>query len=91
MTIHVRHNPRQSRFEAEVEGHLCVADYRLHDRVIVMTHTEVPEPVQGRGIAARLVSAALAHAREHGLRVDAQCSYARHYMRQHPETQSLSV
>lgn len=90
-TIEVRHNPQQGRFEAQVEGHLCVADYRLREGVMVMPHTEVPAPVQGRGIAAQLVSAALAHARAHRLRIDAQCSYVRQYMRKHPETQSLLV
>jgi uncharacterized protein len=91
MALQVQHNPQQSRFEAHVDGHLSVADYRLRDGVMTMHHTEVPTPVRGRGIAAQLVAAALAHAREHGLRVDAQCSYVRQYMRKHPETQSLSV
>jgi uncharacterized protein len=91
MTTPVRHNPQQSRFEVHVDGHLSVADYHLRDGVMVMHHTEVPPPARGHGIAARLVAAALAHAREHGLRVDAQCSYVREYMRKHPETQSLSV
>jgi uncharacterized protein len=91
MTIHVHHNPQQSRFEAHVDGHLCVADYRLRDGVMTMYHTEVPPPVQGRGIATQLVGAALDHARDQRLRVDAQCSYVRQYMRKHPQTQSLSV
>jgi predicted GNAT family acetyltransferase len=47
--------------------------------------------VQGRGIATQLVGAALDHARDQRLRVDAQCSYVRQYMRKHPQTQSLSV
>jgi uncharacterized protein len=90
-TIEVRHNAPEGRFEAEVDGHLCVTDYRLRDGVMVMPHTEVPPPVQGRGIAAQLVGAALAHARAHRLRIDPQCSYVRQYMRKHPETQSLLV
>jgi predicted GNAT family acetyltransferase len=89
MTIDVRHNTERSRFEAQVDGHLCVADYHLANGVMVMPHTYVPPPVQGRGIAAKLVAAALAHARENRLRIDPLCSYVRTYMRRHPETQSL--
>jgi predicted GNAT family acetyltransferase len=89
MNIEIQHNTKAQRFEAHVEGHLCRTDYRLDDGVMVMPHTEVPPPVGGRGIAARLVAAALAWAREQGLRVDARCSYVRSYMQRHPETRSL--
>jgi hypothetical protein len=54
-----------------------------------MTHTGVPQALEGRGIAAALVGAALAHARAQGLRIRPQCSYVQVYMRRHPETQDL--
>ena len=89
MTITIEHNPKESRFEAHVDGHLCVADYHVAGDIMVMPHTYVPAAVQGRGIAAELVARALAHAREHGLRVDPRCSYVHSYMQRHPETLSL--
>jgi len=76
-THRIEHRPEQSRFETTVEGHLCVAEYDLRDGVMHMVHTEVPFAVGGRGIAAELVAAALAHARTHGLRVRPVCSYVR--------------
>lgn len=88
-TYDVTHNTAQSRFEATVEGQLCVADYRQQGRVMRMTHTGVPPQLEGRGIAAALVRAALGHAREQGLKVDPACSYVAVYMRRHPETQDL--
>lgn len=88
-TYDVTHNAAQSRFEATVEGQLCVADYRQQGRVMRMTHTGVPPQLEGRGIAAALVRAALGHAREQGLKVDPACSYVAVYMRRHPETQDL--
>ena len=42
-----------------------------------------------QGIAAALVRAALAHAREQGLKVRPLCSYVQAYVRRHPEVQSL--
>ncbi|HJV60061.1 MAG TPA: GNAT family N-acetyltransferase [Albitalea sp.] len=91
MSVTVSHNLGQSRFEAIVEGHRCVADYQLRDGVMVMTHTYVPPALEGRGIAARLVGAAMDYARAHDHKVDPLCSYVRTYMRRHPETQSLHV
>jgi predicted GNAT family acetyltransferase len=85
----VEHNESESRFEARVEGHLCVADYRRIGDTLHMTHTFVPPPLEGRGIAAALVGVALAHARAEGLKVVPHCSYVRRYMQRRPESQDL--
>jgi predicted GNAT family acetyltransferase len=89
MTVDVRNDEARQRFEATVDGHLCVADYALRGRVLWMTHTEVPPQVGGRGIAAELVRAALAWAQERGFEVQPSCSYVAAYMRRHPETLAL--
>jgi len=87
--VEVRHNAQASRFEATVDGQLCVADYLLAGNVMRMHHTEVPVALEGRGIAGALVRAALAHAEANGLRIEPRCAYVRAYMRRHPETQRL--
>ena len=89
MTVAVAHNTARQRFEATVEGQLCVADYQLRGRVLWMTHTGVPPAVGGRGIAAELVRVALAWAEDKGYKVEPACSYVEVYMRRHPETQKL--
>jgi len=85
----VIHNIEASRFETRIGGWLCRCDYRLSDGVMLLVHTEVPPVLEGRGIAARLVQAALEHAGAHGLKVQPRCSYVRVYMKRHPETQAL--
>ncbi len=87
--LQIDHLPDRGRFQARVDGQLCVADYRLNDGVMAVTHTEVPPALQGRGIAAALVRALLDHAAAHGLKVRPLCSYARTYMQRHPETAAL--
>lgn len=87
--IEVRHNAAASRFEATVDGLLCVANYHRVENVMRIHHTEVPRALAGRGIAGRIVGAALAHAEANGLRVEPRCGYVRAYMRRHPETQRL--
>ena len=85
----IHHNEAASRFEVVVDGLLCEASYLRAGEVMVMHHTGVPRALEGRGIAARLVAAALDHAREQGLKVRPSCSYVALYMRRHPETLDL--
>ncbi len=89
MTPAIEHLPEQGRFQTTVDGHDGVAEYRLARGVMLMTHTEVHPALQGRGVAAALVDAALAHARANGLKVNPLCSYVRAYMQRHPQTQDL--
>ena len=89
MSITIDHDAGLGRFSAVVHGHLCVCDYRLREGVMAIKHTEVARELEGQGIAAELVRAALAHARDNGLKVRPLCSYVQAYMRRHPEVQSL--
>ena len=86
MTYPIEHHPEQSRFQAVIEGHLCVADYTLSPGVMHIVHTGVHPSLEGRGIAAALIAAAFEHARGHNLKIDPVCSYVRVYIRRHPET-----
>jgi len=85
----VRHNAAAGRFEADVEGGIAHADYRMDGPVMRIVHTEVPIAAEGQGVAGQIVRAALEHARRHGLRVQPLCGYVRSYMSRHPETHDL--
>jgi len=89
--LSIQHRARadSGRFEALVEGLRCEADYVRSGSTVTFTHTGVPGALQGRGIAAHLVQAALAWARAEGLKVVPACSYVRVYMQRHPDTQDL--
>ncbi len=91
MSITIEHLPQQGRFQTIVDGHRGVSEYRLVGSVMHMTHTEVAPELAGRGIAAALVQAALAHAKAAGLKVNPLCSYVRSYMQRNPETLALQV
>lgn len=81
----IAHDAAKHRFETVVEGERCTLDYDLAGTTMTITHTRVPEPVEGRGIAAALMEAALTHARASGWRVVPRCSYAVAYLGKHPE------
>lgn len=87
--VNVIHETEQRRFFTHVEHQFCQARYVLLNGTMHLTHTAVPAALQGRGIAATLVAAALAHARSQGWRVRPVCSYVQAYMQRHPETQDL--
>lgn len=87
--VNVIHNEPAARFEATVDGLLCVASYRRSPGVVDMNHTGVPRVLEGRGIAAALVREALAWAAAEGLKVRPSCSYVRVYMQRHPQTLGL--
>jgi len=89
MDFKVIDNTAEHRFEAEVNGELAVAQYRLEGNKLVLTHTEVPPALRGQGIAQALAKAALQSAREKNRRVEPVCPFMSAYIKRHPEYQDL--
>lgn len=52
-------------------------------------HTLVPDELRGHGIAAKLVDALVADAREQGFTISPDCSYVAAQFRRHPEWSEL--
>jgi hypothetical protein len=82
--MHIEHATAAHRFTAEVDGERAVLDYALDGQTMTITHTGVPKAIARRGIAGELMRTALATARSQGWKVVPQCSYAAHYLSQHP-------
>jgi uncharacterized protein len=81
----VRDNKDRSRFELDLNGSVAFANYRLKGDHVIITHTETPPALRGRGIASKLVKGALGLIRADGLKVVAGCSFVVDYLDQHPE------
>jgi predicted GNAT family acetyltransferase len=86
----VRDNKAHSRFELDVEGELAFANYRLTPSAVIITHTETPRRLRGRGIASELVQGALQLIRADGLKVIAGCGFVADYLHSHPEFGDLT-
>lgn len=82
-------NEAEQRFEVQVQGHTAFLSYQRFPDRFVMVHTEVPPPIEGEGIAGKLVAAALDFARAEHLRVIPLCPYVTDFVRKHPEYQDL--
>ena len=89
MAAPVRDNKDRSRFELEIGSELAFANYRLTPSAVIITHTETPRALRGRGIGSELVKGALALIRRDGRKVIAGCGFVADYLDRHPEDADL--
>lgn len=89
MTLTVRDNPAESRYEMDVDGGMAVANYRADDTVVTVYHTEVPPALRGRGLGDQLVKGTLDRIRESGRKVSPRCGFVALYVRRHKEYHDL--
>lgn len=87
----VRNNTALSRYELDVDGATAFANYRLAPGTVVITHTETPYALRGRGIASKLVQGALEQIRAEGLKVVAGCGFVVDYLGKHPEFSDVTA
>jgi predicted GNAT family acetyltransferase len=85
----IRDNTQLHRYELDKDGETAVAYYRREPGVIAFTHVEVPYAISGRGVASRLVRAALDRARAEGLKVVPRCPFVSAYLARHHEYDDL--
>lgn len=87
----VRDNKPEHRFELTLdEGKVAFIDYRRTGAgVVALTHTEVPEEFEGKGIGNRLVKGAFEILQQENLKIVPTCSFVAAYLRRHPEYKSL--
>ena len=76
----VRNNTAEGRYELAIDGQLAITVYERRDGALVFTHTEVPQTLEGRRVGSRLVKAALADAREQGMKVVPICQFVVSYI-----------
>ena len=85
MTNTVRDNTERHRFELDADGHIAFSNYKRAAGVLTILHTEVPKALEGRGIGSALIRGVLDAARSEGLKVNAQCPFAKAYLDRHAE------
>lgn len=86
----VRHDPASQRFTIAASGGTAVLAYApAGSDLLELYSTFVPPADRGRGLASRLVEAAVAHARAEGLRIIPSCWYVAQWIRRHPEHADL--
>lgn len=85
MEYEIIHQPDQSLFKTIIDGRTAFAQYRIINDGFDIIHTIVPKPLEGKGIAAALVSAAYNYGASQGFHPLATCSYAAVWLKRHPD------
>jgi predicted GNAT family acetyltransferase len=86
---HVIDRPDHNRFELALDDEIAIAAYRREGNTLILTHTEVPEALEGQGIASALVAGLLDQVRARHEKVVPLCAFVRAYLERHPEQADL--
>ena len=87
--VNITNNEEAQQFEAQVDNLRALLAYRRFPGRIVLNHTEVPQPLEGKGLAAKLARTVLDFARANHLRVVPLCRYVSMFIRKHAEYHDL--
>jgi predicted GNAT family acetyltransferase len=77
------------RYELVIDGHVAFIDYKQKGDVVYLIHTEVPDALQGRGIAAELVELTFKHMEAHKEVLVPRCPYVQSYLKRHTDWERL--
>lgn len=89
LSIDVRDNPGESRFELPTTAGPAFAAYQVSGKTITVYHTEVPASLRGSGIGEQLVLGMFADIKRMGLKLVPRCWFVREVLSRHPEYQDL--
>ena len=81
----IRDNGDRHQYELPVEGDLAVVTYNLSPPNLMITETLVPQRLEGRGIASRLVRHVIADAKARDLLILPVCPFFSAFFQKHPE------
>ncbi|HEX9929294.1 MAG TPA: GNAT family N-acetyltransferase [Pyrinomonadaceae bacterium] len=84
-------NKEKERFEIDLDGKTALIDYSEQNGVVAMTHTEVPQEFEGKGVGSKLVKGALDLVKNENKRIRPLCTFVAAYIKRHPEYESLVV
>ena len=87
--LKVLDNPSAKQYEAGVEGSLSRIEYIKAQDKIYLTHTEVPQALEGKGIGSALVLKVLEDIEAKGLTLVPLCPFVALYLKRHPEWKRL--
>ena len=79
-------NPQAHRFELDVGDGVALAYYRRDENGrVVLTHTEVPQQLSGRGLGSKLATGVFEELKGRQARVVARCEFMAGFAAKRPE------
>jgi uncharacterized protein len=87
--MEITHDLNQRKFYIVVDNLESHLEYVKTNNIFNLYHTFVPNELRGKGIAGKLVKAALNYAEENNLKIIPSCSYVADYFQRHKEYEKL--
>ncbi len=88
--MNITHDEAGRRFSLPTPAGQAELIYHLAGQVMTITHTFVPPPARGSGVAAQLATSAFEFARQHQLKVVPACPYiSQGFLPRHPQYADL--
>ena len=87
--IQLNNNSAIHNFEIFVDGHRAFIDYKQHGDKYFLIHTEVPQELEGKGVAAALVEKVFKYLEANNFKMVPYCAYIKAYLKRHPEWERL--
>jgi len=81
----VVNNEQEQQLQIHLDGQTALLEYRFYKGAIALMHTEVPDILEGKGMASSLATAAFDYAREQNKKVRVYCAFVRTFLEKHPE------
>lgn len=81
----VTNNEKEMQLEITVNDEKASLTYRYYKKDIAFMHTQVPEALEGKGIAGALAKAAFKYAEELKKPVMVYCPFVSKWLQRHPE------
>jgi predicted GNAT family acetyltransferase len=87
--IPLTRNEKYQAFEMNINGNVAFIAYEEDGDTIILTHTEVPEVLEGKGIGSVLVTKTLNYIESEGRKIIPQCPFVASYIKRHPEWERI--
>lgn len=82
-------NTERGAFELPVQDQVAFISYRSTGNVVTLMHTEVPQELEGQGLASSMIEQTLQYLEENKRRIIPRCSFVIAYLKRHPEWNRL--
>lgn len=89
MSYQLLDNIEKKQYEFQLPNHTPRIEYIRAKNNIYLTHTEVPQELEGQGIGSELIKQALEDIKEKDLTLVPLCPFVAHYIKEHPQWKEL--
>ena len=83
-------NDEKKRFELSIDTHIVFIEFILNkENILFLTHTEVPQQLEGKGVGSAIVEKALNYSKENNYTVAPLCPFVAKYIKKNPEWENI--